>query len=306
MNPHDPNNLSNAWKRAQIFIKRLLNDDIPVFVAVSNKAKEMYNGQLRTNVDAAPAISEGPDYPVIVVGNVDSSGTPQEDSQQGPHVQLWAPGTRLPAQDKDLDLPKIVNGTSASVALMAGMLATYLAYDTVPFDTTPDKLAAAAKHCLIDHTHWQRQPNIKVLWNEVDEAHNPKKASSDPLIYPAASIEPAPAPTSQTAGPPPATAPYAEGVCAINVTQMEVAVNPNGEYKLEVTMTDNNKAQIGYTEATQANATHPLYFQSKLEEVLVCVPESRNDYITFALGAQQWPSNGKFALGAVPSCTENK
>jgi len=37
---------------------------------------------------------------------------------------------------------------------MAGMLATYLAYDTVPFDTTPDKLAAAAKHYLIDHANW--------------------------------------------------------------------------------------------------------------------------------------------------------
>ncbi len=87
---------------------------------------------------------------------------------------------------------------------------------------------------------------------------------------------------------------------------MEVAISPNGEYKLEVTMTHNNKAQIGYTEPTQANATHPLHFQSKLEEVLVCVPETQNDYIAFALGAQQWPSNGKFVLGAVPSRTENK
>ncbi len=80
MNPQDPNNLSNAWKRAQRSIKLLLDNDIPVLVDAGNKAKEMYNGQLMMNVDAAPAIFEGPDYPLIVVGNVDCSGTPQEDS----------------------------------------------------------------------------------------------------------------------------------------------------------------------------------------------------------------------------------
>ena len=144
---------------------------------------------------------------------------------------------------------------------------------------------------------------FKVLWNEVDEAHNPKRADAASAATSLATTGPAPFPTSQTSGPPPATAPYKQGVCGIHVKQTTVAGDPGGEYELEVLMTDNGKAQIGYNRPIQVNASHPLDFQSKLEDVLVCVPESQNDYIAFALGAQQWPSNGNFASGAVPGCS---
>ena len=82
-------------------------------------------------------------------------------------------------------------------------------------------------------------------------------------------------------------------------------------------MTDNDGNQIGYTQplgdASGENYvppddnkgysnSNPLKFQSKLEDVLICIPENQNDYIAFQLGQQGWASNGDFADGAVPGC----
>jgi len=92
-----------------------------------------------------------------VVGSTDFTGTPSPTSQGGDHVQVWAPGIGVQAQDKDSDNALNKSGTSYAAPLMAGVLAVYLAYKAVPFDTTPGKLAAAAKQYLIDHANWQRQ-----------------------------------------------------------------------------------------------------------------------------------------------------
>ena len=81
----------------------------------------------------------------------------------------------------------------------------------------------------------------------------------------------------------------------------------DGTYDLDVLMTDNSGAQIGYTEPLGGTdgytASNPLQFESKLEDVLTCVPEKDHDYIQFYLGQQAWPSDGDFADGAVPSCS---
>ena len=191
---------------------------------------------------------------------------------------------------------------SFSAPLMAGMLATILASDNVPFSTTPGQLVPAAKKYLIDHANWETN-SIKTIWNEVDEEHNPPNGGtiSAPPSPVLTSGSP-PFPTSQTSSPLPATAPYAQGVCGIHVWQVDR--NGMGDYTLEINMTDHNHASIGYVQPMDANPTHPLDFQSKLEDVLVCIPEKQNDYIQFSLGAQQWPSNGKSNPGAVPSCKE--
>ena len=288
-NPQDLNALSSSWRAAQPDIKLLLDNDIPVFVGAGNKALETWNGQLRTNTDAPPGLFEGPDYPIIPAGAVNNKRVPWEKSQRGPHVQIWAGGASVQAQGKDRDEAVTWSGTSFAAPIMAGMLATYLAADHVPFSTAPGELVPAAKKYLVDVANWQTN-NIKTIWNEVDRSHNPPKAG-------AAS---APVPTPQTSTPSPPKAPYAEGVCGIHVKQTDL--NAKGDYLLEVAMTDNSKAPIGYTQPTEANATNPLNFQSKLEDVLVCVPEKEHDYIQFYLGSQQWPSDRKFNPGAVPSC----
>lgn len=283
--PINPNNLGKDREKMKVSIKTLLDNDVPVFVSAGNSA-QIYDddGNLRPNVDTSPANFEGPDYPLIVVGATDFTGTPAPFSQAGDHVQVWAPGVGIQAQDKDSDNALTKGGISYAAPLMAGVLANFLAYKPVPFDTTPGKLAAAAKQYLIDHGNWQRQPGTKVIWKEVDEDHNPKKSAASPV------------------GPAPGTAPYAQGTCGLQVTEWKATFDDSGNYDLEVLMTDNNKTQIGYTQRTQANASVPLYFQSRLEDELECIPEAHHDYIQFALGAQQWPSDGKFAPGAIPSC----
>lgn len=212
-------------------------------------------------------------------------------SRVGSQVSLYAPGDLITAQNKDNDDGRTDSGTSFATPLLAGMLATYLAYDTVPFDTTPGKLAAAAKAFLIQTANWQRVPNLKSLWNEVDEAHNPKKGSTTDK--------------PSTSGPAPRTAPYAQGKCSVSVTQWKKPLNDDGTYSLEVSMTVNNKNQIGYTQRGDGYSdSKPLQFLSKLEDILTCRPEKKNDYIAFTLGSQTWPSNGKFAKGDAPSsCT---
>lgn len=300
-----PDNLNKIAQKLKTSLKVLLDNDVPVFVSAGNHAREKdENGNTipRPNVDTIPAIFEGENYPLIVVGAVNFDGTGWPLGQSGPHVQLWAPGVRVSVQNKDDDGSAVTSGTSHAAPLMAGMLATYLAYDTVPFDTSAGNLVAAAKKYLIDKASWARAQNLKALWSEVDEAHNPKKDA-------AAAATPTPSTTTQDSPPPiptgPTAAPYAQGTCAIHVTQRDI--DGRGLYDLEVLMTDNDHKQIGYTQPLGGtngySASNPLQFQSKLEAVLTCIPESQNDYIQFSLGKQAWASNGNFAPGAVPSCT---
>ena len=244
-----------------------------------------------------PAILEGDDCPVIVVTNCDKFGVKHPTSQTDPHVQVLAAGTDVTGQDWNGGNSVIQTGTSYSAPLMAGMVATYLASNGIPAAT--GQLAVAVKNYLRDHANWQWSPPAKVLWNEVDEAHNSKRAGAAST----ATLGPAPLSTSQTSGPPPAAAPYARGVCGIHVKPTTSASTMDGDYNLEVSMTDDSKTQIDYQQPIQANASHPLDFQSKLEDVLVCVPDSQNKYNAFALGSQQWASNGNFASGAVLRCS---
>ncbi len=226
--PIDPNNMGGDRVAMKGYIKTLLDNDVPVFVAAGNHAEKYDDhGNLRPNVNTAPAIFEGPDYPLIVVGNTDFTGTPSPTSQGGDHVQVWAPGMGVQAQDKDSNNALTKSGTSYAAPLMAGVLANYLAYKPVPFDTTPGKLAAAAKQYLIDHANWKRQQRTKVIWNEVDENHNPKKAgAAHPKSSSVAPVDPSPS----TAGPAPATAPYAQGTCGIHITQWKLPFDDSGNF----------------------------------------------------------------------------
>ena len=147
-------------------IKVLLDNDVPVFVSAGNHAVEKDKGGniiRRPNVDTTPGIFEGENYPLIVVGAVNFDGTTYFGSQAGPHVQLWAPGVDVSVQKRDDDGERITQGTSYATSLMAGMLATYLAYDTVPFDTSEGNLVAAAKNYLVNKASWARAQSLKAL-----------------------------------------------------------------------------------------------------------------------------------------------
>lgn len=100
--------------------------------------------------------------------------------------------------------------------------------------------------------------------------------------------------------PPPApVAPYAQGTCSFHLTQW-ADVTASDPYSAEIRLKDNNGAQIGYQAKQTASDANPLLVGSKLEDLMVVRPESQNDYIAFALGAQVWPSSQK---DGIPSCT---
>ncbi len=64
---------------------------------------------------------------------------------------------------------------SSAAPLVAGVLANYLAYQSVPFDTSDGKVAASARDYLRNKANLQRHEGIKTIWNEVKEKDNPKK-----------------------------------------------------------------------------------------------------------------------------------
>lgn len=71
-------------------------------------------------------------------------------------------------------------------------------------------------------------------------------------------------------------------------------VRASPRYDVEVTMFDNAKTQIGYQSRTGTDGSNPVSVSSALEDDLVVIAESQDDYIQYTLGPQTWPSNGKF------------
>lgn len=111
--PVDPNNLSEFRQRQKDGIKLLLDNDIPVVLSSGNDAREEdKNGNKRTNIDSAPAIFEGPDFPLIVIGATDNTGQPANFSQGGDHLTISAPGVKVNCQYRDNDDPYTRSGTS--------------------------------------------------------------------------------------------------------------------------------------------------------------------------------------------------
>lgn len=60
---------------------------------------------------------------------------------------------------------------------------------------------------------------------------------------------------------------------------------------------------FGYTQPVDTTATSPLQFRSKLEDVLICVPESKDFYIALqprcVKVVQQWQSTNQGTFPAV-------
>lgn len=206
-----------------------------------------------------------------------------------------------------------INNYTAS-PLVAGVLANFLSYNSIPFDTTNADLefVKSAKKYVQETASWKRKSDVEVpvIWNLIDEEHNPKRQQTTTTTTAAAmttttaavmTTTTTAAVTTTPAATPTPVAPYAQGTCGIHV--MQVDVSGNGKYALGVTMTDNDGNQIGHAQGVPYSDSNALGVQSKLEDTLWCKPEKQNDYIAFALGDQAWPSNGDFADEAVPSCT---
>lgn len=78
-------------------LRKLFDDDVPFVCIAGNEAEDPG----RESVDEYPALLEGPDLPLLVVGSANSTGERSQFSQGGPHVSIYAMGediTCLPAQ----------------------------------------------------------------------------------------------------------------------------------------------------------------------------------------------------------------
>ena len=80
------------------------------------------------------------------------------------------------------------------------MLATFLAYDRIPFDTSDGKVAANAKVYLEKTASWPRKADVQVLWNGVSKDDNPSKAQNPATP---ASVAPAIPPAANSCNPSP-------------------------------------------------------------------------------------------------------
>ncbi|KAI1142334.1 subtilisin-like protein [Hypoxylon sp. FL0543] len=177
----------NSAAKLKTAMQALFAIDVPLVVVAGNHAKSPG----RENVDTYPATLSAPDVPVIVVGNADSKGQKADDSQGGDKVTVYAVGEWVACITKSGSKPGFARGTSVSTPMVAGEIANLLSYDTVPFDTSDGNLVKNLKAYLqSDKASWARQPNIRLLWNGVTEAHNPKAAGQSKPPPPPPSNQP--------------------------------------------------------------------------------------------------------------------
>jgi len=89
--PVDLNRLRTSERQRRDDIKYLLDNDVIFVTSAGNDAKKKdRDGNLRQNIDRTPAIFEGPDYPMIVVGASDFTGAVADFSQGGDHLTILA------------------------------------------------------------------------------------------------------------------------------------------------------------------------------------------------------------------------
>jgi len=97
--PVDLNRLTTSERQRRDDIKHLLDSDVIFVTSAGNDAKEKdRDGNLRKNIDRTPAIFEGPDYPMIVVGASDFTGALADFSQGGDHLTNWHQARALTTQ----------------------------------------------------------------------------------------------------------------------------------------------------------------------------------------------------------------
>ncbi|KAJ4188666.1 hypothetical protein NW767_011774 [Fusarium falciforme] len=155
-------------------LNQLFDRDVP-FVCISGNIDPVENDS--EEVNEYSALLEGPDFPLIIVGSVNSEGALSDFSQRGPHVTLHAVGEDILCLPKDSQIPMRTDDTSYAGPLVAGEIANLLTYETVPFDTSDGSLVKNLKAYLqSDKGSWERVPGIRVLWNGVtEETHNSKE-----------------------------------------------------------------------------------------------------------------------------------
>jgi hypothetical protein len=168
---------------AKTAIQRLLDLGIPVVQSAGNEHEKG-----RPNIDTWPQYFASEEFPLIVVGATTQDSVRWSDSQVGEQLTTYAPGDgvqTLLAQDRWTALG---SGTSLSAPAVAGVIATYLASDTRPWN---DGLTGIERVKAIrdfikndDRGGWQRPGGERIIYNGV-KAEDQISAQPDPDLPPA-------------------------------------------------------------------------------------------------------------------------
>lgn len=108
--------MGQDWEAPEIrsvsnFLRQLFDMDVP-FVCISGNIEDESDD---TDVDEWPALLEGPDMPLIVVGSVNSDGERSDFSQAGLHVTTHALGEDIQCLPRDGEVPIEEDGTSYGI-----------------------------------------------------------------------------------------------------------------------------------------------------------------------------------------------
>ena len=171
------------------------------------------------------------------------------------------------------------------------MLANFLAYERVPFDTDRISLVDSAKTFLATRASWERQSRsgIRVAWNQVTEDNNPKKGG--------ASVGSPPA-VSPPADSPPADSPPATEQCMLFMQQYRHCAPQGEEYfaTLDVRAPDGLRIdEASVDHVTPANTKQNLSVKGgRLTRTLVAFGEfdkATDQAVTFKYGDLTWRSD---------------
>ncbi|KAH8730501.1 peptidase S8/S53 domain-containing protein [Phaeosphaeriaceae sp. PMI808] len=161
-------NSANIQSELRKAIEPLLNIGVPVVVASGNQRKSSDSS------DEAPATLYAPDFPIIVVGGTDPNGNRDSFSQGKRANAVHAPGSQIDVSNKDGTKAQD-KGTSFAAPAVCGLIATYMAYDTIPWDekkTNKGRVTEIRNYLRSDKSSVARgsDPIVRTIWNGVPKS----------------------------------------------------------------------------------------------------------------------------------------
>jgi hypothetical protein len=179
------------WKDIKPVMQDMFANDIVIVTSSGNLGEAPGH----ENVDTPPKIWAAEDFPLIVVGAVDTQGKialkPGKKvsfSQGGPKVTVWAPGKDVICASHTSNDPRQDTGTSPASAMTAGLVAYFLSFrNNRPFSVGGGNTAKNARNYIRDTANWVRPGGQnKAIWNMVDslDAEKTKPTPAQPAITP--------------------------------------------------------------------------------------------------------------------------
>ncbi|KAL8904986.1 MAG: hypothetical protein Q9207_002909 [Kuettlingeria erythrocarpa] len=176
---------SSYWRRMRRDLRELADAGSHILFAAGNEARELdRQGRPRTDVDTAPAIFAAADFGLLkslVVSNVDNGGKLWRTSQSSTRGiwapwNVFAPGVQIKCASRDSNSGVIIDtGTSFSAPLAAGLIADAMATNQI---IKTERIPLYVE--IMEYARgWKRPGGESVMWNHVNEKHNPP---SNPLV----------------------------------------------------------------------------------------------------------------------------